>query len=151
MDATHLDPAHAQTVSSADLLAHEQVVAYAAAARRGDVLPGCLRLSAARAEADWTLRALLIRTVGPVSPQAALDRACTFMPDAPEPRLLRAARSLAAAAATACPSTRRAWLAFAHDDLRTAVHLDPMDATARVLLAELIGPSAWNGHRCAAA
>ncbi len=133
---------------------HAEAIAYAAAAARGDVLPVCMRLTSARADADWALRSHLVRKVGPACEPVALDRACSFMPDAPEPRLLRAARAMAAAAVTPCASTRRAWLACAHQDLALAAHLDPMDPTARALLAELVGAHAWaaphSHHRCAA-
>jgi hypothetical protein len=64
------------------------------------------------------------------------------MPDAADPRLLRAARSMAMADATSC-ATRRAWRSLAEEDLLAATKLDPMDATARALLAELVGASAW--------
>lgn len=129
-----------------------ETVAYRAAAARGDVLPVCMRLTAARAEAEWELRAELVREVGPVCQEAAIDRACSFMPDAPEPRLLRAARSLAMAAQSTCCSQRRAWLVYAHWDLETAARLDPMDATARAMIADLIGASAWGMRiaKCAA-
>ena len=133
---------------------HAEVIAYSAAAARGDVLPACIRLTSARAEADWSLRSQLVRKVGPTCEPVALDRACSFMPDAPEPRLLRAARAMAAAEATACASTRRAWLVCAREDLTVAARLDPMDPTARGLLAELVGADAWaacpSRHECAA-
>ena len=101
-----------------------------------------MRLAAARADAEWSLRAQLIRQVGPACPSAALDRACELMPDAADPRLLRAARSMAMADATTC-ATRRAWRGLAEADLVAATRLDAMDATARALLAELVGASAW--------
>jgi len=123
-----------------------EVVAYTVAARRGDVLPVCMRLTEARAEAAWALRANLVRQAGPASPQASLDQACSFMPDAPEPRLLRAARSIAIAATTSCPCSRSRWLTFAHDDLVTAARLDPMDPTALGMLADLVGASAWTAQ-----
>ena len=134
---------------------HAEVIAFAAAAARGDVLPVCMRLTSARADADWGLRSHLVRKVGPACEPVALDRACSFMPDAPEPRLLRAARAMAAAEATPCASTRRAWLGCAHEDLAVAARLDPMDPTARSFLAELVGAHAWaarpSSHpRCAA-
>ena len=131
---------------------HAEVIAYTAAAARGDVLPVCIRLTSARADADWSLRSRLVLEVGRACEPVALDRACSFMPDAPEPRLLRAARATAAAEATPCASTRRAWLACAHEDLTIAARLDPMDPTARSFLAELVG--AWaahaSHHECAA-
>ncbi len=116
---------------------------YASAAQRGDVLPACMRLATARAEAQWALRAAMVRVVGAASPQEVLDRACAFMPDAPEPRLLRAARSIAVAAIMTCCASRRAWLAFARRDLCDAARLDPMDPTARGMLADLVGANAW--------
>lgn len=119
-----------------------EVDAYTSAALRGDVLPVCMRLAATRADAEWSLRIQLIRQVGPACPSVALDRACELMPDAADPRLLRAARSLAMADVTTC-AARRAWLAFAESDLVAATRLDGMDATARALLAELIGACAW--------
>jgi hypothetical protein len=134
IDATLLDAPHA---------AQAELGAYAAAARRGDVLPVCMRLSAARADAQWGLRTALVRAVGPHCPEAVLERACAFMPDAPEPRLLRASRAMAGAAATRCCTTRRAWLELARRDLLEASRLDPMDPTARGLLADLIGGAAW--------
>ena len=59
---------------------------YASAAQRGDVLPACMRLATARAEAQWAVRAAMIREVGAARPQEVLDGACAFMPDAPEPQ-----------------------------------------------------------------
>jgi len=127
-----------------------EVTAYTSAARRGDVFPVCMRLATTRAEAEWSLRMQLIRQVGPACPSVALDRACELMPDASDPRLLRAARSLAMADATTC-GTRRAWLSFAESDLVAATRLDAMDPTARALLAELIGACAWATHTMQAA
>jgi hypothetical protein len=123
---------------------HEQVEvsAYTSAAHRGDVLPVCMRLATARADAEWSLRTELVRQAGPACPIAALDRACELMPDAADPRLLRAARSMAMAEMTTC-GTRRAWRSFAEADLVAATKLDAMDPTARALLAELIGACAW--------
>jgi len=130
----------------------EQVLvdAYTAAAQRGDVFPVCMRLAATRADAEWSLRTQLIRHVGPACPAGALDRACELMPDAADPRLLRAARSMAMADATTC-ATRRAWRSFAEADLLAALRLDGMDPTARGLLAELRGASAWGALSCQAA
>ena len=125
---------------------YAEVLAYAAAAARGDVLPVCMRLTWARADADWSGRSHLVRKVGAVCETVALDRAVSFMPDAPEPRLLRAARAMAAAEATPCATTRRAWLACAHGDLLVAARLDPMDLTARSLLAELFSAHACTAH-----
>lgn len=127
-----------------------EITAYASAARRGDVLPACMRLTTARAEADWELRDQLVRLVGPECAPDALDRACSFMPDAPEPRLLRAGRSMAIAASTSCDSMSRAWLAYAQADLLEAARLDTMDPTARGLLAEIVGATAWAAPCCAA-
>ncbi len=133
---------------------HAEVTAYSAAAARGDVLPVCMRLTSARADADWSARSHLVLKVGPACEAVALDRACSFMPDAPEPRLLRAARAMAAAEATPCAATRRAWLACAREDLTVAARLDPMDPTARAFLAQLVGAHAWaahqSHHQCAA-
>lgn len=131
------------TMASDDLAIRADASGYAAAARRGDVLPVCMRLSVARADAAWSQRLVLVRQVGPACPQEVLDRACTLMPDAPEPRLLRAARSIAIAGASTCCSMRRAWVAFAHHDLLEAARLDPMDATVRAVLADLVGRDAW--------
>ena len=131
------------TLASDDLALHAESTAYAAAARRGDVLPVCMRLSMARADAAWSHRLVLVRQVGPACPQEVLDRACALMPDAPEVRLLRAARSIAIAAASTCCQMRRAWVAFAHHDLLDAARLDPMDATVRAMLADLVGRDAW--------
>ena len=127
-----------------------EVMAYRAASARGDVFPVCMRLTAARAEAEWSLRSALVRECGPATPQASLDRACEYMPDAPEPRLLRAARSMAIAERTAFASIRRDWLAFAHRDLVDVLRIDAMDATARALLAELVGAHAWAMPTCIA-
>ena len=119
-----------------------EAAAYAVAAQRGDVLPVCMRLAATRADAEWSLRMALVREVGPACTPLALDRACELMPDASDPRLLRAARSMAMARVTTC-GTRRAWLRYAEADLVAATKLDAMDPTARALLAELIGACAW--------
>ena len=77
---------------------HAEVIAYAAAAARGDVLPVCIRLTSARADADWSLRSHLV------------------------------------------------WLTCAYEVLAVAARLDPMDPTARSLLAELVGAHAWAAH-----
>jgi hypothetical protein len=127
-----------------------EVNAYTAAAQRGDVFPVCMRLAATRADAEWSLRMQLVRKVGPACAAVALDRACELMPDAADPRLLRAARSLAMAEVTTC-GARRAWLRHAESDLVVATRLDAMDATARALLAELIGPCAWTTRTLRAA
>jgi hypothetical protein len=150
MHGTNIEDAAtvSMTITAGDSV---EVCAYTVSARRGDVLPVCMRLTAARADAEWTLRASLVRQAGPASPQESLDRACDFMPDAPEPRLLRAARSIAIAATTSCACTRSQWLTFAHDDLVTAARLDPMDPTARGMLADLVGASAWAAQICRAA
>jgi hypothetical protein len=131
------------TMASDDETLRAETIGYTAAARRGDVLPVCMRLSTTRANAEWAHRLVLTREVGPACPQEVLDRACSFMPDAPEPRLLRAARSIAIAAAVTCCTTRRAWLAFARHDLLEAARLDPMDPTVRSMLADLVGANAW--------
>lgn len=138
-----MDPLLTATMASDELAAPAESLGYAAAARRGNVLPVCMRLTDARADADWARRMVLVREVGPACPPPVLDRACSLMPDAPEPRLLRAARSVAIASTVTCGSTRRAWLAFARHDLLDAARLDPMNSTARTLLAELIGTNAW--------
>ena len=111
-------------------------IGYGASARRGDVLPLIFRLTSARADAEWFVREVLTRQVGPECPAEILDRACSLMPEAPEPRLLRAARSIANANAAARSDLRDAWLTFARHDLRDAARLDPMDPTVRALLAD---------------
>ena len=150
MNVASIEQGHSATIVAApDFAMAAEVAAYSAAATRGDVLPVCMRLTSARADADWSARSHLARTVGPACNQVSLDRACAFMPDAPEPRILRAARSIAVAAACACGSTRNAWLSFAYSDLIEASRLDPMDATARGMLAELVGATAWAATRAA--
>ena len=121
-----------------------ETIGYGAAARRGDVLPLVMRLAAARQEAEWPRRLVLTRQLGPACPQAVIDQACAFLPEAPEPRLLRAARSIAIANALCGSSTRASWLAFARHDLLEASRLDPMDPTVRALLADLVGSDAWS-------
>lgn len=151
MSVANILPGHALTVAAPDSQSLPEIMAYAAAARRGDVLPVCMRLATARTDAEWERRAQLVRHVGPECEPTALDRACAFMPDAPEPRLLRAARSTSIALDAACPEMRRAWLAFAHFDLLEATRLDAMDPTARGMLAELVGACAWAAYTpCAA-
>ena len=68
------------TMASDDLAMLAETVGYTAAARRGDVLPVCMRLSTARADAEWAHRLVLTREAGPACPQEVLDRACSFMP-----------------------------------------------------------------------
>jgi len=75
--------------------------------------------------------------VGPACRRDALDMACALMPRAVEPRLLRAAASMAMAAHAVRAVDRGAWLASARTDLDDAARIDPCDATVRVLLAEL--------------
>jgi|GEM_PF-5296529 len=126
-----------------------EILAYAAAARRGDVLPVCLRLAQARLDAAWSDRADLVRSVGPSCSADALDRACVLMPNASEPRLLRAARAIALAARATCAHVEQTWLDAARRDLLDAARLDGMDATARVMLSEIVGSAAWAAVRAA--
>lgn len=100
--------------------------AYTASAARGDVLPAIMRLAAARASAAWTDRAKMVLLVGASCPDDVLDMACSCMPRATEPLLLRAARYM-----------RRALFDVAERDLASAALLDPMDATVLLILAEL--------------
>lgn len=120
-----------------------KAIGFGAAARRGDVLPVCMRLTSARQDAAWGERLLLTRHVGPACPQEVLDRAIALLPDAPEPRLLRAARSIAIANRTPSCDARNAWLTFARHDLLDAQRLDPMDPTVRAMLTDLVGAAAW--------
>jgi hypothetical protein len=121
----------------------QEISAYMSSAARGDVLPVVMRLAAARASAAWTDRATIVLAVGPACRADALDTACEFMPRATEPLLLRAARAMSRATCAPNASARRALLDAARNDLSSASLLDPMDATVRVLLAELCGPRAW--------
>jgi hypothetical protein len=124
-------------------IAAQEISAYMGGAARGDVLPIVMRLAASRANAAWTERATLVLAIGPACHPEALDTACAFMPRATEPLLLRAARSLSRANGSTTIADRRAWLTYAQNDLASASLLDPMDATVRVLLAEISGPRAW--------
>jgi hypothetical protein len=128
---------HTTTIAAAEPETVAELTAYRAAAARGDVLPACMRLTTARAEGEWRYRLELARAVGPACPETTLDLACSFMPDAPEPRLFRAARSIAIAERSACPRTRDSWRGFAQRDLVDVLRLDARDATARALLREL--------------
>ncbi len=114
-----------------------EILAYAAAASRGDVLPTCLRLTAARRGAEWMDRARLALSVGPACPEEILHRACLFMPRAPEPRLLRAARAMHGALHAADGDAQEAALCSAALDLEVAAYLDPEDSSVRFLFAEL--------------
>lgn len=120
-----------------------EVRAYAVAASRGDVLPVALRLAELRSRAQWLERRALIDGVGPSCERSALDRACELMPRAAEPRLLRAAAALRHAAIAPTCSVRASFLSAAHADLVAVARIDPMDATARAMLAELAGAQAW--------
>ena len=121
----------------------QEISAYMSSASRGDVLPAVMRLAQARAAAAWTDRATMVLAVGPACRPEALDTACEFMPRATEPLLLRAARAMSRATGAPTAHERRALLEAARTDLSSASLLDPMDATVRVLLAELCGPRAW--------
>lgn len=121
----------------------EEISAYMSSAARGDVLPVVMRLAQARSAAAWTDRATIVLAVGPACLPAALETACEFMPRATEPLLLRAARAMSRATCAKNAAERHALLDAARNDLSSASLLDPMDATVRVLLAELCGPRAW--------
>jgi hypothetical protein len=116
--------------------AHE-VAAYVETARRGDVLPTCMRLETARVASAWADRATIALAVGPACPFHVLDTACTFMPRAAEPRLLRAAASIVAARIAKIAAERAAWITRASRDLDDAARIDPGDATVLVLRGEL--------------
>lgn len=126
-----------------------EIVGYSAAAGRGDVLPICLRLANARTEADWRSRRELVSSVGPACRPELLARACELMPNATEPRLLRAARALALANVSGSAGVRRACLESARKDLEEAARIDPMDATVRAMLADLVGAQAWSARLAA--
>jgi hypothetical protein len=143
MNVASIEQGHEATIVAPDLATTAEVMAYSILARRGDVLPVCMRLTNARANAEWETRSHLAREVGSACDPVALDRAVSFMPDAPELRLLRAARSMAIASHVPSGCPRNAWLAFAAADLLEATRLDPMDPTARGMLAELVGATAW--------
>jgi len=114
-----------------------EMTAYASMVERGDILPACMRLVAARADESWSDRTAMCLAVGPVCRLDALETACEMMPRATEPRLLRAAAKLVFATHTPHWSDRAVLFMSAHEDLEHAAHLDPDDVTARVLLAEL--------------
>ncbi|MCW5834275.1 MAG: hypothetical protein KIS78_17890, partial [Labilithrix sp.] len=76
---------HAATRRTGDIGRHE-IAAYAEAAKRGDVLPACMRLVAARVRGAWADRASMALVVGPACRADALEMACAFMPRAVEPR-----------------------------------------------------------------
>ena len=116
--------------------AHE-IAAYAETARRGDVLPVCMRLEAARVASAWADRSSIALAVGPACPFPVLDTACAFMPRAAEPRPLRAAAAIAAAAQAKIAAERAAWVAMAGRDLDDAARIDPGDATVLVLRGRL--------------
>lgn len=120
-----------------------EIVGYSSAAARGDVLPICLRLANMRTEAEWEGRAELVSSVGPACRPDLLARACDLMPNAAEPRLLRAARALALADVSGSYSIKRACFESARKDLAEAARIDPMDATVRAMLSELVGSQAW--------
>lgn len=126
-----------------------EIVGYSAAAGRGDVLPICLRLANARTEAEWETRFELVSNVGPACRPDLLARACDLMPNATEPRLLRAARALALAEVSSSSCVKRACFESARKDLSEAARIDPMDATVRAMLAELVGAQAWSAQLAA--
>ena len=114
-----------------------EVAAYAETARRGDVFPACMRLEAARVASAWGDRAAIALAVGPACPFDVLDTACSFMHRAAEPRLLRAAASIAAGRSARIAAERAAWIARAGRDLEDAARIDPGDATVVILRREL--------------
>jgi hypothetical protein len=126
----------------ASSLVQGEIAAFAATARRGNVLPVCMRLASGRPESAWADRAAMAFAVGPVCRPEVLDMACAFMPRAVEPRLLRAAASIVAARVAGCSAERDAHLDSARRDLDEAARLDIGDITVRVLLAEL-GRVSW--------
>lgn len=90
---------HAFTATSlARTLPPCEIEVFVVSAARGDVFPACLRLAQARADQAWGDRLNIALAVGPVCPATVLDMACSYMPHATEPRLLRAAASLRLAA-----------------------------------------------------
>lgn len=132
-----------QTTASRAAASEAEIIGYASPAQRGDVLPICMRLSVARSHAEWEARFDLVKGVGPACRPDALATACHLMPNATEPRLLRAARALAVAEATGIEATRQACFASAKKDLADAARIDPMDATVRAMLVDLVGSQAW--------
>lgn len=135
---TRLDPLVAtQTTDVIGDIGPHELAAYAATARRGDVLPVCMRLDAARAASAWVDRTSIALTVGPVCPPHVLDTACAFMPRAVGPRLLRAAAALAQATQAAHAEARATWIDHARRDLEEAARLDPADVTVLVLRGKL--------------
>ena len=75
------------------------VIALEGPAARGDVMQVCFWLDDLRGKQDWQSRAQVAWTIGPVVPATVLDRLCELMPDASEPRLLRAAANMRCGAA----------------------------------------------------
>lgn len=118
-------------------MTHAEIVAYAQMVERGDILPACMRLVAARADESWSDRTAMCLAVGPACRLDALELACEMMPRATEPRLLRAAAKLVFATHTPLWADRAVLFMSAHEDLEHAAQLDPEDMTARALFAEL--------------
>lgn len=118
-------------------LTQAEITAHAAMASRGDILPACMRLVGARAASAWSDRTSMALVVGPACRRDVLDMACSLMPRAVEPRLLRAAAFMAAAQRSTSTMDRDQWLAAARRDLDEATRLDASDVSVCVLYAEL--------------
>jgi hypothetical protein len=117
-----------------------EISAFSACGTRGDVMPICFWLTQAAHDGQWEDHARVIRAVGPACDRDALHRACTLMPRASEPKLLRAAAILADLRAG-----READLELAWRDLVEVAGRSPHDRTAHVLLTEL----AWTTRSAA--
>jgi hypothetical protein len=113
-------------------LGDAEITALSVCAARGDVIRICFWITQAAHDGRRAMLDRIVREVGPRCVRDALHRACTLMPRAPEPRLLRAAAILAdlRAGRPACPTV--AWR-----DLVEVSCLMPHDPTASALLAEL--------------
>jgi hypothetical protein len=121
----------------ASSLERGELAAFVELARRGDILPVCIKLAEVRTASAWQDRVTMALAAGPVCRSEVLDLGCALMPRATEPRLLRATASMHVAVHTTCAVEREAHLGSARCDLDEAALLDPSDVTVRLLLVEL--------------
>lgn len=112
-----------------------EIEVFTISAKKGDVFPACIRLSQARADEAWLDRLNIALAVGPACPTTVLDMACRYMPNATEPRLLRACASLRLAAMASDEEERALFDDAARRDLLDVIAIDHDDVTARILFS----------------
>ena len=115
-----------------------EIEVFSVSAKKGDVFPACIRLAQARGDEAWLDRLNIALAVGPSCPASVLDMACQYMPNAVEPRLLRACSALRLAAMATDDEERELFNTAARRDLLDVLATDIHDVTARAILFDIL-------------